>query len=193
MACRNSFQTKSTTSIFFTENSLNVLEEVSQSLPNQVNYFNTHYDVTDDFTVDHGSQSLQNQVNDFNLKSGYPKPNPSTCRNPFQTRSTTSIYQRAELYHSQEISQSLPNQVNDFNSPCSLTKRCLPAKSQSLPNQVNDFNNVRPVYTRDNRELSQSLPNQVNDFNFVGSSAPTSVEAMSQSLPNQVNDFNPPS
>jgi len=44
------------------------------------------------------SQSLPNQVNDFNLVVDVELAIPRQCRNPFQTRSTTSMpLKKAEL------------------------------------------------------------------------------------------------
>jgi len=90
------------------------------------------------------SQSLPNQVNDFNPQSETVWRQADKCRNPFQTRSTTSIPWRQDLaIRAARLSQSLPNQVNDFNK-----RRCRPPQgsirlSQSLPNQVNDFNALK--------------------------------------------------
>jgi len=66
-------------------------KKVSQSLPNQVNDFNTvkYYSCESTGGM---SQSLPNQVNDFNwwwLRRWWGCW--QRCRNPFQTRSTTSI------------------------------------------------------------------------------------------------------
>jgi len=88
------------------------------------------------------------------------------CRNPFQTRSTTSIWTGIKILRRKNmLSQSLPNQVNDFNWGTPSLLRPLYAMSQSLPNQVNDFNPNGGVLFNKKEGLSQSLPNQVNDFN----------------------------
>jgi len=62
------------------------------------------------------SQSLPNQVNDFNNMTYYGGEVTPPSRNPFQTRSTTSIQGRKGCRQGHpKLSQSLPNQVNDFN------------------------------------------------------------------------------
>jgi len=78
--------------------------------------------------LDRVSQSLPNQVNDFNRFTPRPRPTPvPRCRNPFQTRSTTSISGRKTLGEIlSKMSQSLPNQVNDFNQREKSTKSQLP-------------------------------------------------------------------
>jgi len=88
---------------------------MSQSLPNQVNDFNNvmSVDLGDEQVL---SQSLPNQVNDFNHLTGWSFGQSPTRRNPFQTRSTTSIFGTDEGDKLlRQMSQSLPNQVNDFN------------------------------------------------------------------------------
>jgi len=63
----------------------------SQSLPNQVNDFNNaNADKT--ATAVNVSQSLPNQVNDFNDDRTPVLISVDNSRNPFQTRSTTSIW-----------------------------------------------------------------------------------------------------
>ena len=90
-SCRNPFQTRSTTSIGGVPSPAEENDEVSQSLPNQVNDFNY-------------IMSLNTGLNGH-------------CRNPFQTRSTTSIFMMNYNNDYKLLkSQSLPNQVNDFNS-----------------------------------------------------------------------------
>jgi len=64
--------------------------DMSQSLPNQVNDFNT-VPGRSCWTAAAKSQSLPNQVNDFNLRIEFTGEIRYACRNPFQTRSTTSI------------------------------------------------------------------------------------------------------
>jgi len=164
---------------------------LSQSLPNQVNDFNkgTGYGNP----VPHGkvaipskpgqrlqcqksplrywggrlSQSLPNQVNDFNPDAGCKACRPPQCRNPFQTRSTTSI-NGGELRAPMSVkgSQSLPNQVNDFNTAGNWfygrREQCRnPFQTRSTTSITSG---VAPK-TRGNH-VSQSLPNQVNDFNM---------------------------
>jgi len=74
------------------------------------------------------SQSLPNQVNDFNDNGGIEAEEIDACRNPFQTRSTTSIKVSDAGIFSDPMSQSLPNQVNDFNphstSPTGPAESC---------------------------------------------------------------------
>jgi len=87
------------------------------------------------------SQSLPNQVNDFNMTTRFFNAQEKACRNPFQTRSTTSIFAGGEWEDRYRAkSQSLPNQVNDFNQTEKTTISPPQFLSQSLPNQVNDFN-----------------------------------------------------
>jgi len=107
------------------------------------------------------------------LQWGGPQdaPNHHLCRNPFQTRSTTSISGRVggwsvlRFSHPGRVSQSLPNQVNDFNIVTnedvgtSAVIVAIPSKpGQRLQSDTKTDNN-------DTAAMSQSLPNQVNDFN----------------------------
>jgi len=111
------------------------VETLSQSLPNQVNDFNMtpaefRRESSDGVAIPSKpgqrlqlvalespkflkpkmSQSLPNQVNDFNRSSRKPKRIRMSCRNPFQTRSTTSIPSGfGGRNKSVEVSQSLPN------------------------------------------------------------------------------------
>jgi len=87
------------------------------------------------------SQSLPNQVNDFNdLVLGF-SPCSFPCRNPFQTRSTTSIPTSpiATGKERRVAIPSKPGQRLQFFCPTGQRRNIM--KSQSLPNQVNDFNN----------------------------------------------------
>jgi len=162
------------------------------------------------------SQSLPNQVNDFNTPPTPTQGTRRTCRNPFQTRSTTSIMLMVGDDEETWWCRN-PFQTRSTTSigTVNLAGYSVPRKSQSLPNQVNDFNGVMGLEYLGVQTPSQSLPNQVNDFNlsaFVFYPSKTSrvaipskpgqrlqsapgnggpcVSFMSQSLPNQVNDFN---
>jgi len=89
--CRNPFQTRSTTSMQFPRAGLFATRVASQSLPNQVNDFNARNPVNLWGIRTGLSQSLPNQVNDFNIIDIDTQNSRKPCRNPFQTRSTTSI------------------------------------------------------------------------------------------------------
>ena len=120
---------------------LTIVVIVSQSLPNQVNDFNTALGPWSAGVIkivaipSKPGQRLQSS------EEGVVTVVLVGCRNPFQTRSTTSMFNGIRTsVRIPNVSQSLPNQVNDFNlvggAPLPHSKK----KSQSLPNQVNDFN-----------------------------------------------------
>jgi len=135
------------------------------------------------------SQSLPNQVNDFNDCLPLPQSRRPGCRNPFQTRSTTSIRGGRGRPALGFLSQSLPNQVNDFNKINGFSRFVSTIVSQSLPNQVNDFNSQRAQ--RRDRRVDVAIPSKpgqrLQSFDWEVRSPRSTV---SQSLPNQVNDFN---
>jgi len=113
-----------------------------------------------------------------------------SCRNPFQTRSTTSITFNSKKTESQR-GVAIPSKPGQRLQYEFIQKRAEAVrKSQSLPNQVNDFN--KSIWERWYIffKLSQSLPNQVNDFNTISRLMTQRPKIVSQSLPNQVNDFN---
>jgi len=137
------------------------------------------------------SQSLPNQVNDFNKRSTPPRPRPPRRRNPFQTRSTTSIRPGPARPGRPDMSQSLPNQVNDFNARAPQAgeedEKCRnPFQTRSTTSILRNLGDHRlgkksrnPFQTRSTTSIrqtpmlsrrlhvSQSLPNQVNDFNKI--------------------------
>ena len=86
-------------------------------------------------------------------------PTVERCRNPFQTRSTTSIRSdRRWPVYLNIMSQSLPNQVNDFNEDLRGSS-CFAGVSQSLPNQVNDFNR-QDLAIRAARQKGVAIPSK---------------------------------
>ena len=118
------------------------------------------------------SQSLPNQVNDFNAaqvpcwyttaRCRNPFQTRSTtsiclwwwlrrwwgcCRNPFQTRSTTSITPRSSRRSTRRLCRN-PFQTRSTTSILVLSDNgiLIPKGSQSLPNQVNDFNSPLPAH-----------------------------------------------
>jgi len=106
---------------------------VSQSLPNQVNDFNGFVELQVSAPGE-VSQSLPNQVNDFNTHATQIHFFGKGCRNPFQTRSTTSIGAIAVVAaNGRKQSQSLPNQVNDFNYR--LSRRRNPHRLVAIPSK----------------------------------------------------------
>jgi len=88
------------------------------------------------------SQSLPNQVNDFNPTPATATPSPRACRNPFQTRSTTSISRVIPPGRdAPAVSQSLPNQVNDFN--CSGQRTTCPGQTCRNPFQTRSTTSIQ--------------------------------------------------
>jgi len=162
--CRNPFQTRSTTSIRVGERVFSHRLPLSQSLPNQVNDFNEGQSVKLGLRI-FLSQSLPNQVNDFNRASRVRATTRASCRNPFQTRSTTSMPKKPARPAGRPVSQSLPNQVNDFNllpipTPEGLEGCRNPFQTRSTTSMFVTGYTLEP-----SAKESQSLPNQVNDFN----------------------------
>ena len=88
-----------------------------------------------------------------------------SCRNPFQTRSTTSIVLTLGDGNIAQRGRN-PFQTRSTTSIGRGPDRRRPrGVSQSLPNQVNDFNRKLLELAYRIFRVSQSLPNQVNDFN----------------------------
>jgi len=162
---RNPFQTRSTTSILQLKSQVQQNLRMSQSLPNQVNDFNTIESNLNFLRVFIMSQSLPNQVNDFNKEvSGWIHFS-QEGRNPFQTRSTTSI--RA---------------YRDTNR--------LPAVSRN-PFQTRSTTSIRPGAVNTTLPVQVAIPSKPGQRLQLGPwSAGVIKIKLSQSLPNQVNDFN---
>jgi len=119
------------------------------------------------------SQSLPNQVNDFNPLIPVGEDQlvvQYNCRNPFQTRSTTSIIGKHLDSFKHYMSRN-PFQTRSTTSICGQIEsiELRTTMSQSLPNQVNDFNGMMDLPLKEIFLVSQSLPNQVNDFNSITS------------------------
>ena len=122
------------------------------------------------------SQSLPNQVNDFNPGYGKPLALSRTCRNPFQTRSTTSIRGFRLNWRGRMERVAIPSKPGQrLQSIEKLREEISQSLSQSLPNQVNDFN-AETVAAMKEGGVSQSLPNQVNDFNTASRSKGRSTQ-----------------
>ena len=114
------------------------------------------------------SQSLPNQVNDFNvLPDRFWRHRASGCRNPFQTRSTTSIRKTpGTLSHVCErvAIPSKPGQRLQFRVGGASTE--VSSRSVAIPSKPGQRLQYMVLAQWDaRRETSQSLPNQVNDFN----------------------------
>jgi len=89
------------------------------------------------------SQSLPNQVNDFNVKTALGDFPGSGSRNPFQTRSTTSITVTHSITYRNSIGVAIPSKPGQrLQSFFMLNLEVIDGVSQSLPNQVNDFNTL---------------------------------------------------
>ena len=128
---------------------------MSQSLPNQVNDFNGKGTVVADM-----GGFCRNPFQTRSTTSMCPKVRAKLgilpCRNPFQTRSTTSINALEYFDRVTILSQSLPNQVNDFNLSGKQDNGRAGRKSQSLPNQVNDFNTMLTQLHQDGPRLCRN-------------------------------------
>jgi len=140
----------------------------SQSLPNQVNDFNRQSDFIAAMLATM-SQSLPNQVNDFNTKPGQTCPGIPMCRNPFQTRSTTSMWVPKPLPVS-TLCVAIPSKPGQrlqfFKLLEGYMKRTKGVAIPSKPGQRLQ-SHVHLKGGDPKMKVSQSLPNQVNDFNLI--------------------------
>ena len=187
---------------------------LSQSLPNQVNDFNEtpsggkeatmtvaipskpgqRLQCREVFSGDGApmlSQSLPNQVNDFNRRARRRAIELAKCRNPFQTRSTTSIPDPNTSWGRDiRLSQSLPNQVNDFNSMGGMEEVMF--KNCRNPFQTRSTTSMQGIPPGRDAPAPCRNPFQTRSTtSIVGvGTLDSSLAPMSQSLPNQVNDFN---
>jgi len=163
--CRNPFQTRSTTSMWTLSPAICGRGEWSQSLPNQ--------------------------VNDFNSNWSYGEPKKLACRNPFQTRSTTSITEVIGETMSRNYCRN-PFQTRSTTSIIEDLDGNVQMEDGRNPFQTRSTTSIKGIIDVQTSQynVSQSLPNQVNDFNQPTQAPVCRGFGGSQSLPNQVNDFN---
>jgi len=106
---------------------------VSQSLPNQVNDFNMKKLIAKCLRGEM-SQSLPNQVNDFNRFGSCGDYSCTRCRNPFQTRSTTSINRIINLFMRRESCRN-PFQTRSTTSIIHDKERTAATETVAIPSK----------------------------------------------------------
>jgi len=111
------------------------------------------------------SQSLPNQVNDFNYCKRSTETGSPSSRNPFQTRSTTSMgIAEARIHPRGECRNPFQTRsTTSIHQPVDEPFGGLPVAIPSKPGQRLQYR--RSSVSRGTSKPSQSLPNQVNDFN----------------------------